>query len=157
MLFVPRAELKRIVDAAEAAYPREACGLLIGRMREDGAYRVSTIAESANRDPSGRPDRFEIDSRLYIDIERRLRGTPEAVIGHYHSHCDHRAQPSETDLELAWEPRFVWLIVAVEKGQAIHVTAHKLAAGERRFEPVALYTDDWGPDPERAPDAPGSR
>lgn len=152
MVLLPRAELKRIVDAAEAAYPCEACGLLIGRVREDGAYQVSAVAESANVESSGRRDRFEIDSRLYIEIERRLRGTPESVIGHYHSHCDHGAQPSQTDLDLAWEPRFVWLIVAVEKGQAIQVTAHKLSADERRFEPLALRTDDWGPAPERAPE-----
>ncbi len=150
-LLVPRAELKRIVDAAEAAYPREACGLLIGRIEDDGARRVSRIAESANVDASGRLDRFEIDARAYIETERGLRGSAESVIGLYHSHCDFRAQPSTLDLELAWEPRFVWLIVAVEGGQAIHATAHALSGDERRFEPLPLLSDDWEPYPERPP------
>ncbi|MCZ6721560.1 MAG: M67 family metallopeptidase [Proteobacteria bacterium] len=151
VLYLSRDHLKRIAGLAEAAYPRECCGLLVGRLSGSGDSWVSETVESPNVDGTGRRDRFEVDSALYIDLQRRLRDTPERVLGVYHSHCDHRAQPSATDLELAWEPGFVWLIVAVEGRQAIHSTAHMLDADGARFREIGLRTDDWGPYPQREP------
>jgi proteasome lid subunit RPN8/RPN11 len=150
MLVMSRAQLKQVVDAAEAAYPRECCGLLAGRSGPDSDIEVRAVHPSANLDRSGRADRFEVDSKLFIDLSRDLRGTEERVVGVYHSHCDHRAQPSETDLELAWDPDLVWLIVAVEDGQAVHSTAHSLDAGGRQFHDTGLRTDDWTAYPVRS-------
>lgn len=143
MLVMSRAQLKQVVDAAEVAYPRECCGLLAGRSGPGSDVEVRAVHPSANLDRSGRADRFEVDSKLFIDLNRDLRGTADRVIGVYHSHCDHRAQPSETDLDLAWEPDLIWLIVAVEGGQAVHSTAHALDADGRRFHEIGLRTDDW--------------
>lgn len=151
MLFLARAHLREIAEAAEAAYPRECCGLLVGRIRPSGDHEVLEVVASPNRDESGRRDRFEIDSQLYIDVQRRLRGSAQRVIGVYHSHCDHRAQPSETDLDLAWEPAFVWLITAVEGGQAVHTTVHVLEPGGTQFREIGLRTLDWEPYPRREP------
>ena len=150
MLVMSRAQLKQVVDAVEAAYPRECCGLLAGRSGPDSDIEVRAVHPSANLDRSGRADRFEVDSKLFIDLSRDLRGTEERVVGGYHSHCDHRAQPSETDLELAWDPDLVWLIVAVEDGQAVHSTAHALDAGGRQFHDTGLRTDDWTAYPVRS-------
>jgi proteasome lid subunit RPN8/RPN11 len=150
MLVMSRAQLKQVVEAAEAAYPRECCGLLAGRTGSDSDVEVRAVHPSANLDRSGRADRFEVDSKLFIDLNRDLRGTGERVVGVYHSHCDHRAQPSETDLELAWDPELVWLIVAVEGGQAVHSTAHVMDAGGRQFHDIGLRTDDWTAYPVRS-------
>ncbi len=152
MLFMSRDHLKRVVDAAEAAYPRECCGLLSGAARPDDNLEVRAVHPSDNIDESGRPDRFEVDSKLYIDLNRNLRSSDERVIGVYHSHCDHRAQPSEIDLELAWEPSLVWLITAVETGQAVHTTAHLLDAEGSQFHEIGLRTSDWTAYPSRATD-----
>jgi proteasome lid subunit RPN8/RPN11 len=150
VLFISRPQLKQVVDAAEGAYPRECCGLLAGRARADNDLEVRAVHPSANLDSSGRADRFEVDSELFIDLNRDLRGTNDRVIGVYHSHCDHRAQPSQTDLELAWEPDLIWLIVAVEDGQAVHSTAHAIDPDGRRFHDFGLRTDDWTAYPVRA-------
>lgn len=149
MLVMSRAQLKQVVNAAEAAYPRECCGLLAGCTGPDNDLEVRAVHPSANLDRSGRADRFEVDSKLFIDLNRDLRGTDNRVIGVYHSHCDHRAQPSETDLDLAWDPELVWLIVAVEGGQAVHSTAHAMDAGGHQFHDIGLRTDDWTAYPVR--------
>ena len=148
-MVIPAAMLKRIADAAEAAYPDECCGLLVGR--DDGAttLRVTRVAETANIAAARGTDVFEVDPQARFDLMRALDGGPERIVGHYHSHPDQPAQPSARDLALAFEPDLAWLIVSVVGGQAVHVTAHVLDAAGTQFRPVALRTDDWRPYPMR--------
>ncbi len=136
MIVFPPTALKRIVDLAEAHYPREACGLIVGRRVEAG-LRVTRIEPSRNL-ASTPAHRFEIDSELRLALQRELRGGGTEIVGLYHSHPDGLAEPSATDLAQAWEPALVWLIVAVVGGQAIQVTAHRLAADGGQFEELAL-------------------
>ncbi len=109
--------LARIKSAAERAYPRESCGLLVGHAEGDD-FTVTSIQPSANLETSGAPDRFEIDPTLRIRLQRELRGGNEAILGHYHSHPDHAAEPSAADRAMAYEPEMVWLITAVAGGTA---------------------------------------
>jgi proteasome lid subunit RPN8/RPN11 len=53
-----------------------------------------------------------------VRLERELRKSGEQLIGFYHSHPDHPAVPSATDLEYfrLW-PDTVWLIVPVNAGE----------------------------------------
>lgn len=138
MIVFPPPALKRIVDLAETDYPRETCGLVVGRRAGD-TLRVTRIEPSRNLAPA--PEhRFQIDPALRLRLQRELRGGGGEVIGFYHSHPDGAARPSETDLAQAEEPGLVWIIVAVADGQAIQVGAHRLMPGGERFEEVALRT-----------------
>lgn len=135
-----------ILDEAAAAYPAECCGLLVGTGNSADGWCVTRVVPTANVAPpeSGHSirDRFEVDPQTRFDLERELRGQSEAVIGHYHSHPDHPAEPSATDLAKAFEPSLVWIIVGVEAGEATGITAFRLA-GEA-FEPLALEIVDSG-------------
>ena len=136
--------LRGIILAAQAAYPAEACGLLVGRRDELGRWCVVRVAPSANL--AGDPTRsFEIDAKLRLDLQRDLRGGADRMIGLYHSHPDAPAQPSAADLQRAWEPDLVWVIVSVIGGVAVLTSAHVLVeqAGHIRFEEVAVHTSDW--------------
>lgn len=140
-------QLKAIVDAAEAAFPAECCGLIVGVAEGADAVRVTAVHPSPNLAlaATGRRDRFEVDPRLRLRLHRELRGGAEAVIGLYHSHPGHPPEPSATDLAMAWEPELIWVIVAVAEGQAIQVAAHRLAPEGRRFIPVPLALADTAP------------
>lgn len=136
--------LREIILAAQAAYPAEACGLLVGRRDGLERWRVVRVAPSPNL--AGDPTRnFEIDSKLRLDLQRDLRDGADQVIGFYHSHPDAPAQPSAADLQRAWEPDLVWVIVSVIGGVAVLTSAHVLVeeAGRSRFEEVAIHTADW--------------
>ena len=161
MIFVTRGQLKEIADAAEAAYPGECCGLLVGRDRGMGELEVTRVVPSPNlaggqAGEGGRRDRFEVDPEIRLRLQRDLEGGPERIIGLYHSHPDHSAQPSAHDLDSIWEPEFVWLITAVEGGQAVHTTAHVADPEGRQFRQIGLRTTDWEPYPVRRPAAPGT-
>lgn len=136
MLVIPAPLLRQVVDAAEAAYPAECCGLLAGIGRR--VVRVTRVVPSANLLAAARRDRFEVDPAVRLRLMRALGDGPERLIGHYHSHPDHPAEPSATDLAMAYEPELLWLITAVAAGQAIHTTAHRPDPAATRFRPVRL-------------------
>jgi proteasome lid subunit RPN8/RPN11 len=135
--FAP-SHLKQITEAAEAAYPEECCGLLVGHSEPSGGRVVMRVVASPNVAKGGARDRFEVDPQVRFNVQRALEDGPECIVGHYHSHPDHPAQPSERDLEMAWEPDLVWLIIAVENGRATETTAHLLDRGEGRFHPMRI-------------------
>lgn len=157
MISLPLPFLKAITDEAEAAYPRECCGLVIGRDDGAGALVVTRVVESPNIAEEGVLDRFEIDPQVRFDVMRTLDANARdgqaqhRIIGHYHSHPNHPAQPSETDLSMAYEPDLVWLITSVVDGQAVHTTAHVVDKEARQFREIPLRTTDWQPYPVRPP------
>ncbi|QFT76962.1 Mov34/MPN/PAD-1 family protein [Erythrobacter sp. THAF29] len=90
--------------ASRSAYPREACGLLLGE-----GERISTFIETRNVHATPETH-FEIDPQSLIDAHRSSRhGGPE-ILGHFHSHPQGDAEPSSTDLELAAGDGKVWAI-----------------------------------------------
>jgi proteasome lid subunit RPN8/RPN11 len=137
---------KDITAQAEWAYPYECCGLLAGVISPDGTITVTRVVASANtmiehhtapNDQSGR-DSFEIDPQVRFDLMRALADTSETIVGHYHSHPDHPARPSERDLDMAFEPELVWLIVSVRTGQATVPQAWRLNRDSREIVSVSL-------------------
>lgn len=120
-----------------AEWPREACGLLVGRVGADGAIEVAAAEAVANLSESD--DAFELDPAARIALQRRLREAGEglAVVGHYHSHPFGAAHPSARDLARAEEAGLVWLIVSAGPEGARGVGAYVSRPGSK-LAPVAL-------------------
>jgi [CysO sulfur-carrier protein]-S-L-cysteine hydrolase len=147
VIVVPEAGIAGIVAAAEAAYPRECCGLLAGRTTPGGIL-VTRVVASRNTADGDQRDRFEVDPQVRFDLMRALEGSDERLVGHYHSHPDHPAIPSATDRRMAHEPDLVWLITAVAAGRATATRAWRPVAkvsgfgdpgfGDSGFEEIAL-------------------
>jgi len=132
------AQLQAIERAAEAAYPEEACGLLVGRAGPGGAWQVNAVEASANVAEPPRTRRFEVDPRLRLRLERELRDGPDAIIGVYHSHPNGSAAPSETDISMIFEPDMIWLITAVTDGRAGATMAYRPTEDGAAFRPLGL-------------------
>jgi proteasome lid subunit RPN8/RPN11 len=141
MIVVGAAHLAAIRAHAERAFPEECCGLLVGNADADGAVLVSAVVPGANLS-SDRRLGFEVDPQLRFDLMRRLRGSDQRIVGHYHSHPDGPAEPSATDRARAIEPALVWLIVAVADGRAGPIAAFRPAAdagtGSTPLSPIEL-------------------
>ena len=150
MILIPLDGLRAVSAAAEAAYPEEACGLLVGRRIPGGHARVTRV-EAAVNVAADRRTGFEVDPGLRIGLERELRGTDQAIVGHYHSHPDGPARPSATDLAKAFEPDLIWLIVAVVRRQASQVLAFTPRLDRSGFREIAIHAVEGAPkvDPRR--------
>lgn len=90
--------------AARAAYPNEACGILLG----EGA-RITHFLETANVHPTPETH-FEIDPQALIEAHKAEREGGPRIIGYFHSHPNGTAEPSATDLAMASSDGAVWAI-----------------------------------------------
>lgn len=107
-----RTARRRELEAfARAGYPEEVCGLLVGRT--DGrAMVVERVVLARNRNVGRRHDRYELHPDDFLGAAESARRDGLDIVGIWHTHPDHPAQPSATDLEAAWSG-YDYLILSV--------------------------------------------
>jgi proteasome lid subunit RPN8/RPN11 len=81
-------------------------------------------------------DRYGIDPREIVRASRDARARHLDVVGFYHSHPDHPAQPSATDLAEAHWTGCSYVITAVARGRAEATRSYLLSGEEeaKRFD-----------------------
>jgi proteasome lid subunit RPN8/RPN11 len=116
---VKRIHLEEIKKHGEEAYPQECCGFLIGT-REGEVNLVKQVyrAENEWQDWQARTTRYLITPSQYKRAEDYARQHKLQVIGYYHSHPDHPAQPSGFDFDHSCFADQSYVIVSVAKGKA---------------------------------------
>jgi proteasome lid subunit RPN8/RPN11 len=114
---LPESVLKQIQREAESAYPNEGCGVLVGAFVED-IRQVHQAIACVNTRTDSPQDRYGIEPRDLVRIQRRARDSGWEIVGFYHSHPDHPARWSATDLAEAHWIGCSYLITRVEAGIA---------------------------------------
>lgn len=133
MIFIDEEQQNEIRRHAEAEYPHECCGLLVGRFDADGRKVVMEIYPVSNaREASARHNRSLILPEELMRGERHARQRKLDVVGNYHSHPDHPAIPSAFDLEHAW-PTWSYVIVSVQEGKAADLRSWEMEADRSKF------------------------
>ncbi|HKN76337.1 MAG TPA: M67 family metallopeptidase [Candidatus Acidoferrum sp.] len=136
-------ELSIIAELAEKirehgveTYPYECCGALLGK---DHSFLTVDPNESVRRIPrevlslfplvNRRDDsprnRFSVTADDVREAEKSAAAQGLEVIGWYHSHPDHPAQPSDYDRDHAW-PWYSYIIVSVHTGVPQDMTSWRL-------------------------------
>lgn len=133
---IPDTVAGAIASDAERAYPREGCGLLLGRMAGE-ARLVLEARPARNAADSAARDRYLIEPEEVLRAEREARSAGLDLLGFYHSHPDHPASPSEFDRQHAW-PWYVYLIVSVAAGRAGALRAWLLRDDRSGFVELGL-------------------
>lgn len=118
----------------ERAYPAECCGVLAGRAAP--AKEIQRLVPATNRRTDD-PHRYLISPDDLRMIEAELRTSGQEILGCYHSHPDHPAQPSAFDTEQAW-PWYSYIIVKVERGRAGELTSWVLDNDRSRMHPEPI-------------------
>ncbi len=117
-------------------YPHEICGILVGPR---GSKTVTEAKRARNIIVERSRDRYEIDPRDHIRIQREADANGHDIIGYYHSHPDHPAQASRFDTERAWAG-YVYLIVSVANGEPVDANAFVAERDGGPFRPEPLET-----------------
>lgn len=116
---------------AEEAYPNECCGVLLGHF--DGDINTTTAAiPCVNARQDSPRNRYSIAPIDLVRIQRQARAEGLDIIGFYHSHPDHPAQWSTTDLEEAHWLGCSYAITSVMEGRAEETRSFRLT-GEKQF------------------------
>ena len=117
-----------IRDHGQETYPYECCGALIGR---DGD--VTDTLALPNTTDEGPRRRFLVRPSDYRAAETKASALGGELLGFYHSHPDHPAEPSQYDLDHAW-PSFSYVIASVREGQSVDLRSWRLREDRSAFD-----------------------
>ncbi len=152
-LRIPHGAVESIRQHGREAYPNECCGILVGKVKakadDDGkevmeAAKVSNLRtdpEKADRllprdsaELETERNRFLIDPKEQMGIEKDARERGLEVLGYYHSHPDHPARPSDYDRDHGW-PWYSYVILNVSQGKPGEMTSWVLKEDRTGFDP----------------------
>ena len=139
MLTIFSETFKALEAHGESAYPAEGAGLLLGTATTEGKA-VAAILPLANR-----WEAEEQYHRFLLTPQDMLRGEQEAarrgldVIGIFHSHPDHPAEPSGFDRDWAL-PFYSYIITTVEKGRATRSRSWLLKEDRSAYDEEEIMT-----------------
>ena len=122
------ATLEALVAHARSDFPYEVCGLLAG---EGGQVRAHYAIPNAERSMTY----YAMDSRALLAAMRAMEDRDWELLAIYHSHTHTEAFPSPTDVELAFYPEAVYLIVSLQDAEAPVIRGFDILEGrvtERR-------------------------
>ena len=131
-------QVEAIQQHGARAYPNECCGALLGIVADDGGKSVKALLPLDNRRAGeAAHTRFLVTAEDYRFAEAQAREQGYDILGFYHSHPNHPAQPSEYDREHAF-PWYSYIIVRVEQGRPLEATHWVLAEDRSEFLPESM-------------------
>ena len=135
-LRIGKLEWEQLRFHGEETYPHECCGVLLGQIDAEGVKDVQAIARCNNQRSDSLHNRYLIDPRELVRIQREARGRAQDIIGFYHSHPDHPARWSPTDLAEAYWIGCSYVITSVMNGDAAETNSFNLVGeyDSKRFE-----------------------
>jgi proteasome lid subunit RPN8/RPN11 len=104
---ISRTLLEELIAHARADAPNECCGMVASRDGEAVAvHRATNTAAS--------PLRYVIDGREQYEIQTAIEDAGLELGAIYHSHTRSAPEPSQTDVNLAFYPEALYIIVGLE-------------------------------------------
>jgi proteasome lid subunit RPN8/RPN11 len=142
MIKIPAQLLREIYDHTEASYPNECCGLMIGTTDQERNHTIHAFRTCRNLNVERSRDRYLMDPKDQLRVQREFEDSPWDIIGIYHSHPDHPSRPSQTDTDAAFEG-YSYVIISVQKGTVASANSWLLNEAEKKFyeEPLVIEGD----------------
>jgi proteasome lid subunit RPN8/RPN11 len=131
VLYLTNEQAQEMIRHAQREYPNEACGLLAGR---DG--RVEKVYWMTNADHS--PVTYRLDPEEQFGIFMEIEAEGWELLAIYHSHSHSPAYPSATDLEWAFYPGSLYLIISLANRTQPIIRAFRIVEGMIEEERVEI-------------------
>ncbi len=139
-IWIGRTMLTRLQTHGERSYPEEGAGLLLGAQGGERRMVAVILPLENRREGPARRTRYQITARDMAEGEAEAERRGLVVVGVFHSHPDHPAQPSETDRALAL-PWYSYVITSVNQGRARESRSWRLLDDRSGFAEEALVED----------------
>jgi proteasome lid subunit RPN8/RPN11 len=136
ILRIARSAYEELRAHGVETYPQECCGVLLGRSGPEG-WTVERAVRAENTRIDSPRNRYEIAPAELVKIVREASYRGLEIAGFYHSHPDHAANWSETDLAEAHWLGCSYVIAEVAAGRAAATNAFLLCGEleeDKRFE-----------------------
>lgn len=121
---------EQMVKHAYACHPEESCGLLAGSSdgNVDLAFPTTNILHSSTN--------YTIDPKEHLSAIREADAAGMEIIGVFHSHPHTAGYPSVTDVSLAPDPTWLYVLVGMEDLESPTVRGFRISNGEITEEPL---------------------
>jgi proteasome lid subunit RPN8/RPN11 len=149
-LRLPNAVAAAMRAHAEAAYPNECCGAMLGLRKGPDWLVISSIAAENAAEDQARRAGYQIGPRDLLDIAVAARRRGLEIAGFYHSHPDCEAAWSPADLAGAHWIGASYAIIEVRDGRAAAMRSFRLAGAteeDKRFEAETVVVENAPPAP----------
>lgn len=134
---LPAALQAQIIAQAEAAFPDEGGGFLLGHVSGESVEIRAAIGVENTFAAAERHHRYAMTPQDWAQIEDEADARGLTLVGYYHSHPNAPAIPSEYDRDHAL-PNFTYIITSVMQAKAAEMRAWHLRADRAAFDPVVL-------------------
>jgi proteasome lid subunit RPN8/RPN11 len=104
---ISRELLDDVIAHARADAPNECCGMIASRNGE-------AVAVHRARNRAASPLRYEIDGMEQYKIQSAIEDAGLELGAIYHSHTRSAPEPSQSDINLAFYPEALYMIVGLE-------------------------------------------
>lgn len=130
-LQIPRPEYEAMLAQLRSAYPLEACGFMAGRDRYvERLYPIDNILHS--------PTAYEMDPHQQLQAMRAIEEAGWDLIAIYHSHPHGPEIPSVTDVDRAYYPDAIYVIVSLAHRHRPSVRAFTIVNGQVNEIPLTI-------------------
>ncbi len=136
MLRLTTATYNAIRTHGEETYPHECCGVLLGQSEGD-VNAIQQAVRAGNTRTDSAHNRYNIAPQELMRIQRQAREQGLDIVGFYHSHPDHPAQWSSTDLAEAHWLGCSYVITAVVTGAAQQTNSFVLMGDSEETKSLA--------------------
>ena len=120
---------QELVAHATRDLPNECCGLIAGR----GGIAVRVLPATNSE---GSPFMYVMDPQDQLRMMDEIEESGDDLLAVYHSHTRSAAYPSRTDVELAFFPDTLYLIVSIADRDAPEIRAFRLSRGAPEGEQI---------------------
>ncbi len=119
---IRRSLLDELVEHARAEAPDECCGMIAALDgRAVAVHRATNTAHS--------PLRYEMDGKEQYALQSAIEDAGQELGAIYHSHTRSAPTPSQTDINLAFYPESLYVIVGVKDDEP-EVRAWRIVEGQ---------------------------
>ena len=130
MTTLPQAFAQEMIAQAKEEAPYEACGVIAGK---EG--RAVKLYRTANAERSETTYRLEPEEQYKIFMEMEKKGWELWAI--YHSHRTFPPYPSPRDIEQAYFPEALYIIISLAQEEP-EIRAFRIVEGEVREEELVI-------------------
>ena len=131
-LILRSSQYQEMLSHVSQWYPLEACGLLSGTGQAvTSVYPIDNILRS--------PTAYEMEPTQQLKAMLDFEARGESLLAIYHSHPHGPERPSQTDVEKAYYPEAVYVIISLRETSKPVATAYTIVNG--RVTSVALKVE----------------
>ncbi len=120
---IAQALIDELVAHAREEAPNECCGMIASQGGEAVAVHRTANAERS-------PFRYKMDPMEQYRVQTAIEDAGHDLGAIYHSHTRSAPYPSQTDINLAFYPESLYVIVGVKDPDAPEVKAYRIVDGQ---------------------------